>query len=74
MQATSLESRIASLVHAQFDSLPRGSKPVIRDNGVREWIPMSGIVLVCSMYYVFLSPSSIIIDSIYPIIPRPFYP
>ncbi|KAK2767505.1 hypothetical protein FQN54_003662 [Arachnomyces sp. PD_36] len=47
MQNTSLESRIAYLVHTQFDALPKQSKPCIRGNGVKEWIPMSGIVLAC---------------------------
>lgn len=50
MQVPSLESRIASLVHTHFDALPKRSKPTIRSNGTREWIPMSGIVLVLSMY------------------------
>ena len=42
----SLSSRIATLVHAHFDALPARSKPIIRDDGTREWIPMSGIVIV----------------------------
>ena len=42
----SLEDRVATLVHAHFDSLPRRSKPTIHANGKREWIPLSGIVLV----------------------------
>ncbi|KAL6233416.1 hypothetical protein BDW75DRAFT_242045 [Aspergillus navahoensis] len=42
----SLPSRIAALVHAHFDGLPKRSKPVIRDDGTAEWIPMTGIVLV----------------------------
>lgn len=54
MQVPSLESRIASVVHAQFDALPRQSKPSIHSNGTREWIPMSGVVLALSMYYSFL--------------------
>ncbi|KAB8208196.1 adenosine deaminase/editase [Aspergillus parasiticus] len=43
---TPLASRIASLVHAHFDGLPARSKPSIRSDGTREWIPMSGIVVV----------------------------
>ncbi|KAI0401565.1 adenosine deaminase/editase [Xylaria palmicola] len=35
---------IASLVQQTFDSLPAKRKPVIRDNGLREWVPLSGIV------------------------------
>ncbi|KAL1961319.1 hypothetical protein VTO42DRAFT_47 [Malbranchea cinnamomea] len=42
----SLEDRIASLVHAHFNALPERSKPKIHANGKREWIPLSGIVLV----------------------------
>ncbi|KAL4735844.1 hypothetical protein BDV11DRAFT_211710 [Aspergillus similis] len=42
----SLPSRIASLVHTHFDGLPKRSKPVLRDDGTAEWIPMTGIVLV----------------------------
>lgn len=41
-----LPSRIASLVHAHFDALPRRSKPVVRDDGSRDWTPMSAIVVV----------------------------
>ncbi|KAF9895366.1 hypothetical protein FE257_000271 [Aspergillus nanangensis] len=42
----SLPCRIASLVHAHFEALPARSKPIIRPDGTREWIPMSGIVVV----------------------------
>ncbi|KAG5206007.1 Adenosine-deaminase editase domain protein [Trichophyton interdigitale] len=42
----SLERRVASLVHAHFEALPQRSKPTIHGNGMREWIPLSGIVLV----------------------------
>lgn len=41
-----LPSRIASLVHAHFDGLPSRSKPTVRPDGTKEWIPMSGIVIV----------------------------
>ncbi|KAJ5764161.1 hypothetical protein N7533_002842 [Penicillium manginii] len=41
-----LPSRIASLVHAHFDALPTRSKPSIFPDGSREWIPMTGIVVV----------------------------
>ncbi|KAJ5973677.1 hypothetical protein N7481_010887 [Penicillium waksmanii] len=41
-----LPSRIASLVHAHFDALPTRSKPSIFPDGSREWIPMTGIVIV----------------------------
>lgn len=46
---TPLASRIASLVHAHFDGLPARSKPSIRSDGTREWVPMSGIVVVKGM-------------------------
>ncbi|KAH6648725.1 adenosine deaminase/editase [Truncatella angustata] len=35
---------IASLVLHQFDQLPTKRKPLVRDNGVHEWVPLSGIV------------------------------
>ncbi|PYH43225.1 tRNA-specific adenosine deaminase [Aspergillus saccharolyticus JOP 1030-1] len=41
-----LPSRIARLVHTHFDALPARSKPIIRDDGTREWIPMAGMVVV----------------------------
>ncbi|GFG21657.1 tRNA-specific adenosine deaminase 1 [Aspergillus udagawae] len=46
LTAESLPSRIASLVHAHFDGLPARSKPTIYPDGSKEWIPMSGIVVV----------------------------
>ncbi|PGH04857.1 hypothetical protein AJ80_08466 [Polytolypa hystricis UAMH7299] len=45
-EESSLEYRIASLVHSHFNALPKRSKPAIHPNGIREWIPLSGIVLV----------------------------
>ncbi|KAI0162035.1 adenosine deaminase/editase [Xylariaceae sp. FL1272] len=35
---------IASLVQQEYDKLPAKRKPVIRDNGIREWVPLAGIV------------------------------
>ncbi|KAI1275423.1 adenosine deaminase/editase [Xylaria sp. FL0933] len=35
---------ITSLVLKEFDKLPAKRKPVVRDNGLREWVPLSGIV------------------------------
>ncbi|CAJ2504533.1 Uu.00g119270.m01.CDS01 [Anthostomella pinea] len=35
---------IASLVQKQYDELPLKRKPVVRDNGLHEWVPLSGIV------------------------------
>ncbi|KAL2826880.1 putative tRNA-specific adenosine deaminase [Aspergillus cavernicola] len=46
LNADTLPSRIAALVHSHFDGLPKRSKPVFRDDGTAEWIPMTGIVLV----------------------------
>lgn len=50
-----LASRIASLVHDQFNALPARCKPTIHPDGSREWIPMSGIVVVkgmlCQLFY-----------------------
>ncbi|OJD22836.1 hypothetical protein ACJ73_05813 [Blastomyces percursus] len=46
MGDASLESRIARLVHSYFDALPKRSKPTIHPDGSREWVPLSGIVLV----------------------------
>ncbi|ETS84768.1 hypothetical protein PFICI_02793 [Pestalotiopsis fici W106-1] len=35
---------IAALVLQHFDQLPAKRKPLVRDNGVHEWVPLSGIV------------------------------
>jgi hypothetical protein len=45
-ETQSLSSRIAALVHSHFDGLPKRSKPIVRDDGTAEWVPMTGIVLV----------------------------
>lgn len=45
-EQTQLPSRIAALVHAHFDALPIHCKPKVQVDGCKEWIPMSGIVLV----------------------------
>ena len=52
--ASSLPSRIASLVHTHFDGLPPRSKPTIRSDGTREWTPMSGIVVAKGMFLLGL--------------------
>ena len=44
-----LPSRIASLVHTHFDALPTRSKPNVFPDGSREWIPMTGMVVVKGM-------------------------
>lgn len=35
---------VASVVIERFNQLPAKRKPSIRDNGLREWVPLSGIV------------------------------
>lgn len=35
---------IADCVLRQFDKLPKKRKPQDRGNGIREWVPISGIV------------------------------
>ncbi|KAI2472323.1 adenosine deaminase/editase [Annulohypoxylon bovei var. microspora] len=35
---------IAALVQKHYDALPAKRKPVVRDNGLREWVPLAGIV------------------------------
>jgi tRNA-specific adenosine deaminase 1 len=36
---------IASAVLSEFRKLPAKRKPAVRDNGLREWVPLSGIVV-----------------------------
>jgi hypothetical protein len=38
------EDAIANAVLQQFDKLPQRRKPQDRGNGLREWVPLSGIV------------------------------
>lgn len=35
---------IASIVLKEFQGLPKKRKPQVRDNGIQEWVPLSGIV------------------------------
>ncbi len=42
----SLEERIAASALRTFDDLPKKSKPRTHPDGSREWVPMSGIMLV----------------------------
>jgi hypothetical protein len=35
---------VARLVLDQFESLPAKRKPTLRGNGIKEWVPLSGIV------------------------------
>jgi tRNA-specific adenosine deaminase 1 len=41
---TATADEIANLVLQEYDKLPAKRKPVTRDNGLREWVPLSGIV------------------------------
>ncbi|KAI1176491.1 adenosine deaminase/editase [Nemania sp. FL0916] len=41
---TAKSDLVASLVLQEFDRLPAKRKPTVRDNGLREWVPLSGIV------------------------------
>lgn len=35
---------VAQAVLEEFDKLPPKCKPKLRDNGLHEWVPLSGIV------------------------------
>ena len=39
-----LPDEIADLVLKTFDGLERKRKPLVREGGVKEWVPLSGIV------------------------------
>jgi tRNA-specific adenosine deaminase 1 len=36
---------VAAAVLETFNKLPAKRKPAVRDNGLREWVPLSGIVV-----------------------------
>jgi tRNA-specific adenosine deaminase 1 len=36
---------IAAVVLGEFRKLPAKRRPAVRDNGLREWVPLSGIVV-----------------------------
>ncbi len=42
--AASTANVIAEAVLTQFGKLPAKRKPKVRDNGLHEWVPISGIV------------------------------
>jgi tRNA-specific adenosine deaminase 1 len=44
MMATDADD-IALAVLEEFRKLPAKRKPAVRDNGLREWVPLSGIVV-----------------------------
>ena len=35
---------VAHTVISQFNKLPAKRKPAVRDNGIHDWVPLSGIV------------------------------
>lgn len=37
-------NKIAESVLSQYELLPKKSKPLFRGGGIKEWVPMSGIV------------------------------
>ena len=41
----SLEDQIADVVLAKFETLPAKSKPTNDTDGIRNWVPLSGIVI-----------------------------
>ena len=41
---TARANLIAQTVLDQFDKLPAKRKPAVRNNGIHEWVPLSGIV------------------------------
>lgn len=42
--AVNIANAIAEAVLTQFSKLPAKRKPKVRDNGLYEWVPISGIV------------------------------
>lgn len=48
-----LPDEIAKLVLDKFDSLEQKRKPLTRSDGVKEWVPLSGIVAQ-SMLFPYL--------------------
>lgn len=39
-----LPDDVADLVLSNFDALEKKRKPLVREGGVKEWVPLSGIV------------------------------
>lgn len=66
---TATPDDIALLVQTQYDALPPKRKPVVRDNGLHEWVPLSGIVAegttppTAPQVYLFLSLDTINLTS-----------
>ena len=43
---SSMEDLVVSIIHSQFNALPKKSKPrEINEKNVAEWIPLSGIAV-----------------------------
>lgn len=42
---------IANVVLKQFDEFPAKRKPLDRGEGIREWVPLSGIVASGTFYF-----------------------
>lgn len=42
---TSRADYVARTVLDQFQKLPAKRKPCVRDNGLHEWVPLSGLVV-----------------------------
>ena len=42
----SLQDRIVKAIHEKFHALPKKRKPGTLNNGIQEWVPLSGIVVV----------------------------
>jgi tRNA-specific adenosine deaminase 1 len=46
---------IAEIVQKQFDALPPKRKPQLRTDHVREWVPLSGIVVEGASFFYDLT-------------------
>ena len=44
LEMTTESDAVASIVLEEFRKLPTKRKPCVRDNGLHEWVPLSGIV------------------------------
>jgi len=44
MEMTNNADVIASAALEEFAKLPKKRKPAVRDNGLHEWVPLSGII------------------------------
>ena len=44
MRMATAADLVASLVQQEYDKLPVKWKPAVRNNGIHEWVPLSGVV------------------------------